>query len=56
MGRKVGAGTFGVIIRAVDKKSRKEYALKMIKKGKIKNKEHAELIIREKQVVTYLSQ
>lgn len=32
VGKKVGSGTFGVIVRAIESRSRKEYALKMINK------------------------
>ena len=52
---KIGAGTFGVIVRAVDKNSQKEYALKIIKKTDIQSREHAEHIVREKNVLEYLS-
>lgn len=52
---KIGAGTFGVILRVVDKKSQKEYALKIIKKSDIQSREHAEHIVREKKVLEYLS-
>ena len=38
---KIGAGTFGVIIRAIDKQIKKDFALKIIKKKKIESKEHA---------------
>ena len=53
---KIGAGTFGVIVRAVDKKSQMEYALKMIDKAQISTREHAEHIVREKDVLAYLSE
>ena len=33
MGPKIGAGTFGVIHRATDKRTKKEYALKVISKA-----------------------
>ena len=33
LGAKIGAGTFGVIHRAVEKKTKKEYAIKMISKN-----------------------
>ena len=35
LGDKIGAGTFGVIMRATHKKTGKEYALKMIGKKQI---------------------
>lgn len=35
MGPKIGAGTFGVIQRATDKRTKKEYALKVISKAQI---------------------
>ena len=33
IGKKIGAGTFGVIVRALNKKTSKEYAFKMIDKS-----------------------
>ena len=56
VGGKIGAGTFGVIKRAVEKKTKKEYALKMISKAQIQSREHAEHIVREKKVIMYLSE
>ena len=35
LGNKIGAGTFGVIFRAVEKKTQNEFALKVIKKSQI---------------------
>ena len=35
LGNKIGAGTFGVIFRAVEKKTQHEYAIKVIKKSQI---------------------
>lgn len=53
---KVGAGTFGVIVRAEEKASRREYALKIMDKGQIQSREHASHIVREKNVLMYLSE
>ena len=55
IGEKIGAGTFGVIVRAVNKKTNKEYAFKMINKAQISSREHAEHIVREKKVLMHLS-
>ena len=52
---KIGAGTFGVIMRAIDINSKREYALKLISKGQIQSREHAEHIVREKNILMYLS-
>ena len=35
IGAKIGAGTFGVILRAIDKRTNKEYALKKLDKAQI---------------------
>ena len=52
---KIGAGTFGVILRAIDKKTQKEFAIKRIDKTHIQTRQHAEHIVREKDVLMYLS-
>ena len=52
----IGAGTFGIIMRAVEKRSGDEYALKILKKNQIQSIEHAEHIARERQVLMYLSE
>ena len=41
LGNKIGAGTFGVIFRAVEKKTQHEFALKVIKKSQIQTREYA---------------
>lgn len=56
IGKKIGAGTFGVIKRALNKKNMKEYAFKMISKSQIASREHAEHIVREKNVLMFLSE
>ena len=56
VGNKIGAGTFGVIVRATELKSKREFALKMMSKKQIQSKEHAEHIVREKEILMYLSE
>ena len=48
VGSKIGAGNFGVIMRAQETKTRKEFAIKLINKQQIQSREHAEHIVREK--------
>jgi len=55
VGKKIGAGNFGVILRATAVKDKKEYALKVINKTQIVSREHAEHIVRERNILMYLS-
>ena len=55
IGAKIGAGTFGIIRRAIEKKTQKEFVLKMIDKTLIQSLEHANHIVREKNILMYLS-